>query len=186
MVISRKVSATSAQVGRTSARWIYGHRRWVTIVLVLIAALAIAARAGLLLSQTTPLSGIQPISGHGYVASLKEPSFPWAPFFTNRGDTNERPTRSSLQLFEDGKPLPHPHAVHADIRERGEGRFSHWGADGSDIVFSALDNANPLTSGRTYAARHSLHLRGPLFTGAPSPRPWSCSISPRSDASGHG
>ena len=58
--------------------------------------------------------------------------------------------RSRLALFEDGKPLPHPHSIHADIREFGNGRYSHWG---DALYFSSSDNTDPFTNGRRYSVR---------------------------------
>jgi hypothetical protein len=55
---------------------------------------------------------------------------------------------SQLMLFEDGKQLGPPHALHADIREKGEGRYSHWTREG--LYMSASDNSDPRTNGRIY------------------------------------
>ncbi|MCP5143943.1 MAG: class I SAM-dependent methyltransferase [Gammaproteobacteria bacterium] len=68
-------------------------------------------------------------------------------------DTLDAPTRSRLCVFEDGLPLGPAHSMHADIRESGSGRFSHWdgGATGlSCLFFSSSDNSNPNTNGRRY------------------------------------
>jgi hypothetical protein len=142
------------------------NRRWVTFALVLLAALALAAREGPGLSQTKQLKGpIQPGSGHSYVIDLDAPTFPWRIFFGGRGDTSVRPEGSSLRLFEDGKALPRPHAMHSEIVEKGGGRYSHWGAAGDVILFSALDNSNPETNGRAYTAEYQLYIRGLPFAG---------------------
>lgn len=63
-------------------------------------------------------------------------------------DTSEQPTQSTLVLFEDGVPLATPHALHADIRGAGGGRYSHW-QDG--LLFSSSDGSDPTTNGRRYA-----------------------------------
>ncbi len=55
---------------------------------------------------------------------------------------------SGLVLLEDGRPLPWPHAYHADVAEQGGGRYSHWG---SKIYFSSSDGSDPRHNGRTYA-----------------------------------
>ncbi len=55
---------------------------------------------------------------------------------------------SKLLLFEDGRPLGPPHSIHRDIREQGEGRYSHWTRE--DLYMSASDNTDPRTNGRTY------------------------------------
>ena len=61
---------------------------------------------------------------------------------------------SSLQLFEDGRPLGPAHAPHADIRQLGRGCFSHWGAA---VYFSTSDNSNPSTNGRRYRVAEPPH-----------------------------
>ena len=61
--------------------------------------------------------------------------------------------RSTLRLFEDGVELKPAHAAHVDIRNIGLGRFSHWitiGTTDESIRFSASDNSNPKTNGRSY------------------------------------
>ena len=57
---------------------------------------------------------------------------------------------SKLKIFENGIPLSHPHANHNDIRELGNGRYSHWG---SAIFFSTSDNSDPNTNNRRYEIR---------------------------------
>lgn len=54
---------------------------------------------------------------------------------------------SALHLLEDGHPIGPGHAQHADIRTKGQGRFSHWG---DRLYFSTSDNSDPATNGRTY------------------------------------
>ena len=71
-------------------RWANDHRRWLTIALVLLAGLAVAARAGLGPSQTAQLEGIQPLSGHSYVANLKGPKSPWSRMFATRARRQQR------------------------------------------------------------------------------------------------
>lgn len=55
--------------------------------------------------------------------------------------------RSPLVLFEDGHPLPKPHAVHDEIDQIGRGRYSHW--EGS-LYFSSSDGSDPNENGRDY------------------------------------
>ncbi len=57
---------------------------------------------------------------------------------------------STLKLFEDGVELGEAHALHADIRSVGKGKFSHWRGN---LIFSASDNSNPALNGRTYSYR---------------------------------
>ncbi|MCB9897473.1 MAG: phytanoyl-CoA dioxygenase family protein [Planctomycetes bacterium] len=62
--------------------------------------------------------------------------------------TSDADGRSRLILWEDDTPLPSPHALHAEIREQGMGRWSHW----QDVVFfSATDNSDPRHNGRVYS-----------------------------------
>ncbi len=60
---------------------------------------------------------------------------------------------SQLMVFEDGKQLGPPQALHRDIREKGEGRYSHWTREG--LYMSASDNTDPRTNGRTYEVASS-------------------------------
>jgi hypothetical protein len=57
---------------------------------------------------------------------------------------------SPVILYEDDKPLPLPHSIHADIEKIGLGRYSHWKDIG--FVFSTSDNSDPNTNGRHYWA----------------------------------
>jgi hypothetical protein len=64
-------------------------------------------------------------------------------------DDIDHPRSSSLILLEDGVPIGSPHSLHAEIRERGNGLFSHWqGA----LLFSTSDNTDPRANGRLYQA----------------------------------
>ena len=60
---------------------------------------------------------------------------------------SDRESASRLVIFEDGHPLGPAHASHADIRQLGGGRFSHWG---DQVYFSASDGSDPRTNGRRY------------------------------------
>ena len=57
---------------------------------------------------------------------------------------------SPVLLYEDDKPLAHPHSSHRAIAEIGAGRYSHWKDIG--FVFSTSDNSDPETNGRHYWA----------------------------------
>ncbi len=63
------------------------------------------------------------------------------------GDSSGNGTRSSLQLYEGTQPLGPAHALHADIRQQGNGRYSHWG---NTLHFSTSDNSDPRGNGRSY------------------------------------
>jgi pectate lyase len=64
------------------------------------------------------------------------------------GDSDDQPIISNLRLFENGVELHPAHSQHADIRNLGGGRFSHWE---TTLYFSTSDNTNPVTNGREYA-----------------------------------
>lgn len=70
------------------------------------------------------------------------------PASTASGDT---PGCSNSETFilENGRMLGPSHALHADIREKGGGLYSHWG---SQLYLSTSDSSNPNTNGRTYTA----------------------------------
>lgn len=85
-----------------------------------------------------PPEAVRPEIGFAYTASME---------FGEEGDKGTG-NASQLMVFEDGKQLGPPHALHADIREKGEGRFSHWTREG--LYFSASDNSDPRTNGRVY------------------------------------
>ena len=87
-------------------------------------------------------------SGHAY--SLKKN-------FQTSGDSNNEPYISVLKIYENGIELGPAHAVHNDIRNLGEGRFSHWG---NRLYFSASDNTDPRTNGRVYT--YSVGEAGPI------------------------
>ena len=79
-------------------------------------------------------------SGHAWTVPIRE--------FGALADTVERPARSPLILLEDGVPLGPPHAAHAQIRDHGCGRYSHWG---EHLYFTSSDNSPPDRNGRRYA-----------------------------------
>ncbi len=71
-----------------------------------------------------------------------------APLPLAPSDDNEHPAASPYVVLEDGKPLASPHSLHADIDKLGKGRYSHWSGW---LIFSASDNSDPRTNGRTYS-----------------------------------
>lgn len=75
----------------------------------------------------------------------------WLRFLEIRSDQIGRPSQSNLVILEDGKPLAPPHSIHAEIKEKGNGRYSHWVTPtGSVVIFSTSDNSDPRTNGRKY------------------------------------
>lgn len=70
------------------------------------------------------------------------------PGWEDAADDVDHPQRSAAVLLEDGRPLGPAHSIHATIRERGGGAYSHW----LDLVyFSTSDGSDPRTNGREYA-----------------------------------
>ena len=65
--------------------------------------------------------------------------------------SHKRP--STAVLLENGIPLPGPaNAVHDEIRNLGNGRYSFWFGK---VYFSASDNSDPRTNGRLYSVQCS-------------------------------
>ena len=60
------------------------------------------------------------------------------------------PLSNPLDLFEDGFPLGPNDALHADIRNKGQGLYSHWDRH---LYFSSSDRTDPRTNGRVYSYR---------------------------------
>ena len=56
--------------------------------------------------------------------------------------------RSTAVLLENGRALGPAHAVHATIRERGGGAYSHWL---DQVYFSTPDGSDPRANGRLYS-----------------------------------
>ena len=79
-----------------------------------------------------------------------ERGFLYQCWITNGAPSDQGGGRSRLVLLEDGTPLPFPHTSHAEIREKGMGRYSHWGAQ--RLWFSTSDNSDPRANGREYRA----------------------------------
>ncbi len=85
-----------------------------------------------------PAKCIQAEIGRCYIASMD---------FGEEGD-KESGNKSGLLLFENGRPLGPARSLHQDIREKGQGRYSHWTRHG--LYLSASDNSDPRTNGRKY------------------------------------
>lgn len=64
------------------------------------------------------------------------------------GSQSDQGGRSTLRLFENDQELLPAHAPHVEIRAKGGGHWSHWGAN--TVYFSTSDNSDPRTNGRVY------------------------------------
>lgn len=108
------------------------------LVAVWTASLAVSATGAELKRHPIVARYVQPESGHCYIAVMD---------FGEDGD-KESGNKSGLLLFENGKPLGPPRSLHQAIRERGQGRYSHWTRQG--LYFSTSDNSDPRSNGRRY------------------------------------
>lgn len=87
------------------------------------------------------MAGVSANGGYAYFVSQN---------FGTPPDVSATIPGSRLRLFEDAVDLGPAHAYHVDIRNSGQGRFSHW-VDG--LYFSASDNTDPRSNGRRYTYR---------------------------------
>lgn len=81
----------------------------------------------------------------------RESGFAWQvllPELRGEADTHDAPHRSRLVLLEDGVPLSLNHSLHAEVRTRGQGTYSHWR---DTLLLSTPDNSDPNVNGRAYA-----------------------------------
>lgn len=92
--------------------------------------------------------------GHAFTSPIAAPDY--LPAAMIAGDDSATPQRSRLQLYEQGRPIGPAHTIHQEIADTGSGGFSHWQ---STIYFSASDNTDPRTNGRSYEAR--MHIAPP-------------------------
>jgi hypothetical protein len=98
-----------------------------------------------------------PLCPQGDIITLNKPFeksgtlsyFATAPSLVEISDSPATPSRSNAVVCEDNRALGPAHSPHADIAAKGGGRFSHWL---TGFVFSATDNSNPNTNGRSYWA----------------------------------
>jgi hypothetical protein len=122
----------------------------IRILAVAIVALITAGQAGWLTKTSIlPPAAITPLEGHAFQIQVVKPWYPsWFLSFFYPSDSMSDPAISSLQLTEGLRRLGPPHSLHRDIEERGGGRFSHWY---NWLYFSASDNSDPRTNGRTYS-----------------------------------
>jgi hypothetical protein len=82
----------------------------------------------------------EPDGAFGYIA-------PEIPGTRSRSDDMHNSRRSTAVVCEDKKIIGTAHSLHADIRTKGRGRYSHWRGS---LYFSTSDNTNPNTNGRRY------------------------------------
>jgi hypothetical protein len=88
---------------------------------------------------TRPFDTFAP-SGFAYAKAL--------PNLDSVSDSADTPTRSKLLVCENNNILGPMHSIHGEIAKEGHGRYSHWN---TYLIFSASDNTDPNTNGRTYS-----------------------------------
>lgn len=98
---------------------------------------------------------LQAADGHAYRATLPRISRIWR----LQGDTLLSPQASTSMVLEDGHPLGPGHMASIEVSSSGRGAFSHWG---NTLEFSASDNSDPRTNGRTYTVTGEAHLARPI------------------------
>jgi len=86
-----------------------------------------------------PAGAFQPEQGFCYIAG----------FDCGEDGDKETGNQSRIVLYEDGQPLGPGKALHADIRTKGGGRYSHWTRGG--LYMSTSDGSDPRTNGRVYS-----------------------------------
>jgi len=127
--------------------------RWSSLpAILLLTGLSTFLHASVAERYLVPAECIQPENDSCYIASMD---------FGEEGDKFTG-NKSMIVLFEDGKLLGPPRSIHADIREKGGGRYSHWTRE--TLYFSSSDNSDPRTNGRKYevASRNTRSTLGGL------------------------
>lgn len=130
------------------------------------------------IAATSALSGTQVVSGTLDVSkATKVNGYAYVLYqnLNTPGDNSSSQKRSLIRIFENGVEIGPAHAKHSDIQTSGEGRFSHWN---SELYFSASDNSNPRSNGRTY----TFTTESGAVTAAPS-TPTESPIAPSTPTS---
>ena len=122
------------------------------ILFVLNAAAAVALLHPPQFAMALAPSEMRPEQGAAWTAPV-----PLGNAVFNADGDRDAPLRSNLRLFENQIELKPGQSLHADIREKGAGRFSHWH---QWIYFSTSDGTDPRSNGRTY----SVSVTGALST----------------------
>ena len=75
----------------------------------------------------------------------------WIPFSVVDDQDGVGRNNATIRLYEDGVLLGPAHASTLDIEAKGRGRYRYvQSAMGRELFFSASDNSDPDTNGRTY------------------------------------
>ena len=131
-----------------------------------------ASYAGLVVvQQELDPSELGPHGGYGWVYYKTGTLLTRSGMFLSEGDDNtgtrHGALRAAVTVLEDGKPLGPPHAFDDTIHGTGGGAYSYR-AFGTErfLVFSASDNSDPRSNGRTYLVRIPITLEPVVFQGA--------------------
>jgi hypothetical protein len=91
-------------------------------------------------------ASIQHDTGCAYVIALNHRPASW-PVTTFISDSESTPQASRLILLQGSQPFGQPHAMHDEIRNKGNGNYSYWGGT---LYFSLPNCADPRESESTY------------------------------------
>lgn len=111
-------------------------------------------------SAVIPSDQILAESGSAYQVNIQDRLHTQFPFEIGSDGLYGRD--SALRLQEDGRSLGPMHALHDDIRKIGGGVYSHWN---EQLYFSASDNSDPRTNGRSYLVTAPLKLQPAVLAG---------------------
>ncbi len=124
-------------------------------------AAVVAFAVYFVLAGAAKLSWVDPVPRGRVVFRLERPFELYRPngvscyqlraqeIFEALADTEDDPKRSPLLLYEGNQLLGPPHSGIEDVGRLGKGRYSH---SKRGLVFSASDNSDVNTNGRTYWA----------------------------------
>src|SRR5215813_4917832 len=123
------------------------HQSFAVLGLV-CTALAMACLAFISFPPTfdIPITKANPNSGHLWTTSIPQ-KIPRTLRHLYRMSNGDMDGDRSAKLTENGHPLGPGGALHEDIRQMGQGRYSHFGGD---LYFSTSDNSDPTANGRAY------------------------------------
>src|SRR5262245_3465132 len=112
------------------------------------AALALACLAFISFPPTfdIPITKANLNSGHLWTISIPQ-KIPRTLRHLYRMSNGDMDGDRSAKLTENGRPLGPGGALHDDIRQIGQGRYSHFGRQ---LYFSTSDNSDPIANGRAY------------------------------------
>lgn len=134
--------------------------------LILFAVSLMAAALFWRSGQRLPIESALIADYGGIAVMTKLPDLPR--HLTSRTDAAQPQNKSRLVLFENGEPLKSPHSLHAEIAEKGGGRYSHWGTaekDGEWLIFSSSDSTDPRSNQRRYEAVREVSLSANIKAG---------------------